>query len=176
MKDDDNGTIQLNIAGLQRISGGDYYEFRCFAPWMLVWLLSDEELDRRSLENSNLFRYRFGFLPNEETQATVVAFRKQYRMADKEFRCYHRTGQLVVTETKVTVKPNRYLPVAGWFVFTVITLLMLSGIIAYHSPSGLQADQSLGQVLCASVWLVMVLVTRVIFMDPSYKLKQLGLY
>jgi hypothetical protein len=66
-------SIQINLIGEQRKATGDYNEY--FIPGSIKLVLAtwtQEKRNSMALNNSNFFRYRFGFEPSKVARQQVL--------------------------------------------------------------------------------------------------------
>jgi hypothetical protein len=161
------GVTQLNLGSRARIAGRDYYESR-IPDSIKVYLATtpSDRLDAETLDNERLFSYRFGVDLPRSVRAQVLKIKRGHELTDRDIRWLRRSGQLQVDRLGAILKPDRVLPLVGWFYAAILaafsgsmaTLVMASGAAAWKQAAGLAA------VLV--FWGIATWATKQLFISP----------
>lgn len=169
-------TVQLNLAPIQRNAGRDFNEY--FVPGSVKLFLATsykDELDALALDNSVLFRHRFGFEPSTKVRKQVLDIKNQYDLTDREIRSIHRAGHLVVAKQEARIKPDRMMPLAGWIQLVPVILLYLSVGIQIAFSTAPTWKQGLGEAALIGIGLGVLWLLNAFYIAPWYTLKRSGL-
>lgn len=176
MSDFDSSEItQVNHASIQRNAGRDYHEHFSLSTIKLVlatW--SKAELDAKSLDNSMMFKCRFGFETHEAVRKQVLEIKNRYDFSDREIRWLRYSGQLVITPNEAKLKPSPVMPLLGWaqlVLFSLICLGMMLQITFSAAPAWMQAacQLTVSGISFGVFWLV-----NALYLAPWRTLKRSG--
>ncbi|MCX7192713.1 MAG: hypothetical protein NTY60_03690 [Proteobacteria bacterium] len=167
--------VQLNLATEQRNAGRDYHEY--FVPGSIKLVLATwpkAKLDEIALDNSIMFRYRFGFEPTETVRKQVLEIKNQYDFTDREIRWLRHSGQLSIATKEAKLKPTRLMPMIGWsqvVLFSMVCVGMVMQIIFSTAPAWKQA---LGEITVAGLSFGVFWVLNSLYIAPWRTLKRSG--
>lgn len=176
-EEDQHGeTTQLNYALEQRNAGRDYHEY--FVPGSIKLLLatcSQEELNRMALDNSRLFRYRFGFEPPKKVvRQQVLDIQKQYELTDEEVRWMRHAGQLQISRNEAKLVPSRLMPATGWLQLAMLSLVCIALVFQIAFSAAPAWKQGLGQLVVSILWFGGAWGLNSLFLAPWQTLKRSG--
>lgn len=169
------GRIQVNLGSEQRNAARDYHEY--FIPGSISLVLStwtQEKRNSTALDNSNFFRYRFGFEPPKVVRQQVLEIQKKHDLTDREVRWLHRSGQLRASGTEAKLVPTRLMPLAGWIqvtLFSIVCILMTLQIAVSNAPA---LKQALGQLIVFGLWFGGCFMLNSLLLSPWQTLKRAG--
>jgi hypothetical protein len=169
-------TVQINLAEDQRNAARDYHEY--FVPGSVRLALatwSKAKLDEIALDNSTMFRHRFGFeSPMAVVRKQVLDIKNQYELSDREIRWLRHSGQLIISRKEAKLKPARMLPITGWILSTLLGLTcagMLFIIVFSTAPAWKHA---LGEIVVSAIWMGTFWILNLLHFAPYRALKDSG--
>lgn len=175
-EEDQHGeTTQLNYALEQRNAARDYHEY--FVPGSIKLLLtmrSQEQLNRMALDNSRLFRYRFGFEPPKVVRQQVLDIQKKYDLTDPEVRWLRHAGQLQISRTRAKLVPSRLMPATGWLQLAMLSLVCIALVFQIAFSTAPAWKQALGQLVVSILWFGGAWGLNSLFLAPWQTLKRSG--
>ena len=177
MTDEEAGTnYQINVADSQRNAQRDYIEVLAPQSMKLYLVMAPQaHIDEQTLGNSGLFRHRFGFeAARHEVRAQVLAIQKRLEITDREMRWQRYSGQLQVTRTSATLKPDRMMPVLGWVQLSLFSLIFVAWVFQIGLSGTPAWKQILGQFAVAVVWSGVASVLLKLYIEPWNLLRKVG--
>ncbi|OQW72274.1 MAG: hypothetical protein BVN35_14175 [Proteobacteria bacterium ST_bin11] len=175
--DTPSAPVQINFGGSQRNASRDYYEY--LVPNSLKLLLawtSMAELDRRALDNPELFKCRFGFAPPTTIREQVIAIRRQYDFTDHQIRWLRYSGLLKITAKEAKLAPSQLIFIAGWMLLLVVSLVCSSMLFRISYPTTMIPawKQMAGYLFICGYWTMMAWPLGKLYLEPWYVLKRAG--
>ena len=168
-------SIQINLIGEQRKATRDYNEY--FIPSSIKLVLAtwtQEKRNSMALDNSNFFRYRFGFEPPKVARQQVLEIQKKHDLTDREVRWLHRSGQLKVTRTEAKLIPSRLMPAAGWIQVSILSFFCLAMTLQIAASNAPAWKQALGQLIISGLWFGGACMLNSLLLAPWRTLKRAG--
>ena len=169
------GSIQINLGSEQRNAARDFNEYVIPGSIKLVlatW--TEEKRNRTALDNSNLFRYRFGFEPPKVVRQQVIEIQQKHDLTDREVRWLHRSGQLKVTRTEAKLIPSRLMPAAGWIQVSILSFFCLAMTLQIAASNAPAWKQALGQLIISGLWFGGACMLNSLLLAPWRTLKRAG--
>ncbi|MFA6270261.1 MAG: hypothetical protein WC657_03575 [Candidatus Paceibacterota bacterium] len=165
----------INIDGIQRNSGRDYYENITLGSIKTLLLCAPKALlDRIALDNSRMFEYRFGFETSRTIRRQILAIQNRYDFTDKQIRGFRVSGTLKITHKEAKLAPSRLALAAGWaqvWILSLYSMVMLY-LVGYSLPPTPKQLQAL--VLLGGFWLIMAWMLNKLYIASWYIAKQAG--
>lgn len=153
-EEQNNSLHQHNSAVMLRNAGRDYHEH--FTPASIKQFLATSfkaELDRIALDNSRLFRYRFGFEPNTLVRRQILTIQNQHDYSDRDMRWLRQSGQLSIShDSLVTLKPIKMIPFVGWTQMALLSIVCTALIFQFGNVTAPDWRVMLEQVLTGTFW------------------------
>lgn len=168
-------SIQINLIGEQRKATGDYNEY--FIPGSIKLALvtwTQEKRNSTALDNSNFFRYRFGFEPPKVARQQVLEVQEKHDLTDREVRWQYRSGQLKVSRTEAKLIPSRLMPAAGWIQLSILSFACLAMTLQIAASNAPAWKQALGQLIISGLWLGGAYMLNSLLLAPWRTLKRAG--
>jgi len=167
--------VQMNLAPIQRNAGRDYHEY--FVPSSIKLVLatwSKADLDAQALDNSVMFRHRFGFEPSTVVRKQVLNIKNQYDLTDRQVRWLRHASQLIITASEAKIKPNRLMPLMGWLQLVLFSLVFIALGLRIALSTAPTWKQVLGEVAVGVVCFGMFWILNSIYIAPWHILKRAG--
>ena len=167
--------VQINFGTDQRNAARDYHEY--FIPGSIKLVLatwSKEKLDETALDNSTMFRYRFGFEPPMVVRKQVLDIKNQYDLTDREVRWQRHSGQLIISRHEARLKPAWSLPIAGWFLSTILSFVCIGMVFMIAFSTAPAWEQALGEIIVSGVWFGFYWVINILHFAPWRAIKRSG--
>ena len=121
--------LSLNIGYQQRVSGGDYFEFRKYdSVDLLLATETKENLNNLAINNERVFQKRFGFYASEGIRKQFVEMISEIDLSDHEIKWLKRAGFLSIKQHKIDVDSWSFVMTISCFaiaVFSVNSLIFL---------------------------------------------------
>lgn len=167
-------TVQVNLGEKQRNAGRDYHEVLALQSVELFLAVTpQEEIDRLTLDNVNLFRRRFGFeVPRRIVREQVLAIRQANEYTDQEIRWLRRSGQLRVRRDRAQLAPNRSMAVAGWIQVGVLALVCMAVVFAIWFSAAPAWKQMAGQFIVTAACFAGAWVLMKLYIEPWQLVRQ----
>jgi hypothetical protein len=124
MSEEVTSITQLNLGEHSRNAGRDYHENR-IPDSIKVYLAtkSAAKLDEEAIDNERLFYYRFRMDVPTAVRRSIIDIKNRFGFTDHECRWLRRSGQLRVTRTEAKLRPDRLMPVVGWFYMFLLIMM-----------------------------------------------------
>lgn len=167
--------VQMNLAPIQRNAGRDYHEY--FVPSSIKLVLatwSKADLDEQALDNSVMFRHRFGFEPSTVVRKQVLDIKNKYDLSDREVCWLRRSGHLSVTQKEAKIKPTRLMPWIGWMQLILYSFLFIGLGMQIALSTAPAWKQGLGEIAVGVLCFCMFWVMNTLYIAPWHTLKRSG--
>ncbi len=167
--------VQINLGTDQRNAAGDYHEY--FIPGSIKLVLatwSKAKLDETALDNSTMFRYRFGFEPPMVVRKQVLDIKNQYDLTDREVRWQRHSGQLIISRNEARLKPALVLPIAGWILSFILSLVCIGMVFIIASSAAPAWKQALGEITVFGIWFGVFWIINILHFAPWRAIKRSG--
>ncbi|OQW72275.1 hypothetical protein ACH5Y9_14900 [Methylomonas sp. BW4-1] len=124
-----HSSTHLNIDGIQRNAGRDYYEYIALSSIKTLLTCAPKALlDRIALDNPRMFECRFGFETSLTIRQQILAIQNRYDFTDKQMRGFRVSGTLKITPEEAKLVPSRLALAAGWaqvWILSLYSIVML---------------------------------------------------
>ncbi len=150
--------------------------FKLFVGWIKLALATwtQEKRNSTALDNSNFFRYRFGFEPPKVARQQVLEVQEKHDLSDREVRWLHRSGQLRVSRVAAKLVPSRLMPAAGWIQMSILSFACLVMTLQISVSSAPASKQALGQLIVFGLWFGGAYMLNNLMLEPWRTLKRAG--
>lgn len=161
-------TVHVNLSKGQRNAGRDYHEMQASQSLeVFLAITPQEEIDRLTLNNVNLFRHRFCFeVPRRHVREQILAIRQTNEYTDQEICWLRRAGQLRIRRDRAWLVPDRSMVVAGWVQIAAITLVCLVMIFAIAFSAAPAWKQTIGQAVVVMVFFAATWILNKLYIEP----------
>lgn len=167
-------TVQVNLGEGQRNAGRDYHEV--LAPQSLEAFLAitpQEEIDRVTLDNANLFKQRFGFeVARRAVREQVLAIQQGNEYTDREICWLRRAGQLRVRRDRAWLVQDRSMVVAGWIQIAALALVCMVVIFVIAFSAAPAWKQMIGQAVVVTACFAAMWVLNKLYIEPWRLVRQ----
>lgn len=161
-------SIHVDKSQGQRNAGRDYLEMQVSPSIELFLTITpQEEIDRLTLDNVNLFRYRFGFeAARRGVREQVLAIRQVNEYTDREICWMRRAGQLRIRRDRAWLVQDRSMVVAGWIQIGVLALVSMTMIFAIAFSTAPAWKQAIGQATVVAACFAAMWVLNKLYIEP----------
>lgn len=161
-------TVQVNLGESQRNAGRDYHEVLALQSMELFLAVTpQDEIDRITLDNVNLFRRRFGFeAARRSVREQVLAIRQASEYTDSDIRWLRRAGQLRVNRDRAWLVQDRSMVVAGWIQIGVLALVCMAMIFVIAFSTAPAWKQTIGQAAVATACFAAMWILNKLYIEP----------
>lgn len=168
-------TVQLNIATEQRNAGRDYNEIH-IPDSIRVYLATtpSDRLDKESVDNDDLFNYRFGFDAPYVVREQVIAIKQHYGLTCREIRELRRSWRLTVDRAGAKLSPAPSIAIMGWFQVVVLSTVCLAMFMQITFSSEPPLKQGVGLLTVFAIWFGYVFAINKFFIAPWRLLRNVG--
>ncbi|WFP49185.1 hypothetical protein PL263_13890 [Methylomonas sp. EFPC3] len=142
---------------------------------LLAWTPT-AELDRRALDNPELFKSRFGFAPPTIIREQIIAIRRQHDFTDQKIRWLRYSGLLKITAQEAKLAPSQLIFMAGWLQLLFVSLVCSTMWfqMTYPTASVPARKQMAGYLFICGCWMMMAWPPGKLYLEPWYVLKRAG--
>jgi hypothetical protein len=167
--------VQINLATDQRNAARDYHEYFVSGSIKLVLAIwSKAKLDEVALDNSTMFRYRFGFEPPTVVRKQVIDIKNQYDLTDREIRWLRHSGHMAISRKEARLKPDRLLPITGWVLSSLLSLVCVGMVFMIAFSTAPAWKQALGEIFVSVLWFGVFWILNLLHFAPWQALKHSG--
>lgn len=160
--------LQVNLGESQRNAGHDYHEVLALQSMELFLAVTpQDEIDRLTLDNVNLFRHRFGFeAARRSVREQVLAIRQVNEYTDREICWMRRAGQLRIRRDRAWLVQDRSMLVVGWIQIGAIALVSMTMIFAIAFSTAPAWKQAIGQAVVVAACFAAMWVLNKLYIEP----------
>lgn len=165
---------QTNLGEHQRVAGRDFNDHSVthYADLKLLLLtLSESELDKMSINNSDLFKSRFGKNLGKHWCKKIIDLKWEYGLTRFQTKVLLITGAIRIDYKTMSISFNQD-KILYWYALLHIVMMSLyslaGSIVVLHSSASL-SKQFFAQLTIAATLGITVWVLRIVFIYP-YKL------
>jgi len=167
--------VQLNLASDQRNAARDYHEYSMSGSIeVALATLPKAKLDKIALDNSRMFRHRFGFEPPEIVRKQVLDIKNKFDYNDRDIRLLRQASQLDVGPHEAKLKPNRFFYWCGCLQTGLFSLMCLAWMLQIKFSTAPAWKQGLGELFVSALFFSTFWILNKLYLAPWRLLKRSG--